>query len=95
MNKVTIIKSWSGNYLIECNGIDYELFEELGTSNLSQKEWDYGVEIGLKSADKKNEYPNDVRVFSYCYKTKEAVWLASSLDDVSNWLLKHKNFVTG
>jgi len=95
MIKVTISKSWTGRYYVIEANVDYEAFEKLGNSNITKEQMDYGKSVyGFAYCEDDAMYPNDVSGTSYCYKSKEARWTASTIDDVNNWLNKNRHQVT-
>jgi len=91
--KVTVSKSWTGKYFNIEGKMSYELFLKLG-DNLSQEQINYGKEKDNREySEDILMNPNDVSGTSYDYKTNDAVFTASTIQDVQNWLGLHKNYV--
>jgi hypothetical protein len=72
--------------------IPYDLFDELGRSNLPEDQLE-----GSRSSISESEYDrlkpiaNDVSVSQYDYYTNDAVFTASTLKDVQNWEKQHNS----
>lgn len=93
--KVKVELSWTGKYYtidVPPMSITYDTARELG-DNLDRKSIEYGKSEGRTYDPIIEKYANDVSLSSYDYKTGEARYSASSIDDVKNWLKLYKDKV--
>lgn len=70
----------------------YETAQRLGDNlKLSDKDWDYRESVGCDNSMRK--FQNDVCFRTYSYKNGSATFIASTIEDVKNWLEYYKSIV--
>tara|TARA_R110001606_G_scaffold58220_4_gene139679 strand:- start:27902 stop:28237 length:336 start_codon:yes stop_codon:yes gene_type:complete len=93
---VKIEKSWSGDYMsikVTQMKMEYETWEDLSNTNLSKEQIKYGESINRVYTPTQHKEANDVSGSSYCYKTGEAHFTASTIEDVTTWLEKNNQII--
>lgn len=93
---VNVVLSYSGRYYrieVPSDKMSFEVFQKLG-SNLSKEEIQYGKDkFNIKYKQEVELLPNDVSISHYDYKTGECNFIASTKQDVINWLNLYKDYV--